>query len=250
MTTPRRAARVRAALCGLVLSVLLLPLAAAGAHAADTSDDDGNLSVVVTDDQTGAPSPSTSAPGAGGGQGSGSGGSGSGGSGSGGGEVPAGSGGAGEGEVSVGGMLYLGGLSSSAALSANPGEGDLTLWFTVRNASNSTIDATADFWMNNVFGGRVDTAEQVAITALLPGESRVVTAQLHHAGQWTLLDVHVTFTPPESVDGTPLTPVTRDASVLFFPWLIIGGLGLLVIGFFVVRALRATTLAPVIADAA
>jgi hypothetical protein len=217
------------------LGLLLAPIAVSVAHAADTPpDDEGNLSVVVTDGQPGVPSPSTSR------QGSGSNGAG----------VPAGSGGPAPGEVSLGGMLYLGGLNSAVALSANPGEGDVTMWFTLRNASKSAIDATADFWMDHVFGGRVDSADGVAISALQPGETRVVTAQLHHAGQWTLLDAHVTLTPPESVDGTPLTPVTRDATILVFPWLIVSAIALVVIAYFVLRALRAAVPVPPVADLA
>ena len=104
--------------------------------------------------------------------------------------------------------------------------------------------------MDHVFGGRVDSADDVAIAALQPGETRVVTAQLHHAGQWTVLDAHVTFTPPESVDGVQLTPVTRDATIFVFPWLIVAAVCLAAIGYLLFRVLRTPALVPAMADAA
>ncbi|WP_375384988.1 hypothetical protein [uncultured Microbacterium sp.] len=267
MTTRRRDTARGAALYGLFLGLILLPLAAAGAQAAEPSPapDTGNLSVVVTDGVTATPTPTPSASPSGTGQNPGSStggttgsggtrGSGSGSSTGGAGSTTGGSGSGSatpSGEVSVAGMLYVGGLNSAVALSQNPGEADVTLWFTVRNASKSTIDATANFWMNSqLFSNRVDTADAVAITALLPGETRVVTTQLRHAGQWTVLDAHVTLTPPESVDGTPLTPVTRDATVLVFPWLIVAGLAVALLGYLVFRMVRRLIFVPAIVDAA
>ncbi|KAA9110980.1 hypothetical protein [Microbacterium rhizomatis] len=262
MTAPRRALRRGVLLGALLAAAVLSSLASVGAQAADPPPDEGggNLSVVITDGSptTPTPTPSASKPvGAAGngasstgatrgtGSSSGAGGSGTGGGGAGAtGTTPAG-------EVSVAGMLYIGGLNSAAALSPSPLEGDVTLWFTVRNASKSTIDATASFWMNSqLFTNRIDTVDAVAITGLQPGETRVVTTQLHHAGQWTVLDAHVTLTPPETVDGTALAPVTRDATVLFFPWLIVGALAIMAIGFLVVRVLRRVVFVPAMMDAA
>jgi hypothetical protein len=237
----------------LMIGMLVLPVTAATA-ADSPQNDDGNLSVTIAD--TSNPGQGNGSTGGSNSGGSNSGGSHSGGSGSTGGNTgtPTGStGGTGgsAGEVSVAGMLYVGGLNSSVAISPNPGEGVVTLWFTVRNASKSTVDGRADFWMNSqVFGNRIDGADGIAVTGLLPGESRVVKAELHYAGQWTLLDAHVRFTPPETVDGTALTPVTRDAVVLVFPWLVTASIALVVIGFFVFRALRAAFFMPAIAGTA
>lgn len=181
-----------------------------------------------------------------------------GGSGTGGATVPGGGAGAGApagstdpaDEVNVAGMLYVGGINGTGAPALNPAEGTVTVWFTVRNASKSVIDATASFWMDGaIFNNRLDAVEDVPVAALQPGETRVVSAELQNGGQWTLLSTHATLTPPETVDGTALTPVTRDALVFLFPWLIVLVAVLLVLTYVLVRVLR-SVLAPAPAPAA
>ncbi|CAH0207765.1 hypothetical protein SRABI128_01895 [Microbacterium sp. Bi128] len=153
-------------------------------------------------------------------------------------------------EVNVAGMLYIGGINAAGTPALNPAEGTVTVWFTVRNASQSVIDATASFWMDGaIFTNRLDTVDDVPVAALQPGETRVVSAELQHGGQWTLLSTHATLTPPDSVDGTALTPVTRDALVILFPWLIVVVAVLLLLTFVLVRVLR-SVLAPAPAPAA
>lgn len=142
------------------------------------------------------------------------------------------------GETSVGGGLYVGGLNGSGTPQLDPSDGRVDVWFTVRNASTSPIDASATFWMDApIFVIRIDS-DDVAIPALQPGESRVVSATLRGAGQWTLLSTHVTFTPPDTVDGAALTPVTRDALVLLFPWLAVMIAVVVIVAVLVVRATR------------
>lgn len=226
-TVPRTAA------AGTVLALVLLVGSAGAPATALSSDDPGTLSVTITDGSTSTPSaspspfpssppPAGSSPGTGGSAPAGGTGAvplpapGTGGSTGGGGGVT------GSTEVSVAGMVYVGGLNASAYPEADPSEGIVDVWFTVRNASSTPIDATADFWVDSVlFPQRLDAVDDVAVTALQPGESRVVATRLRHGGQWTLLSTHVTLTPPESVDGVALTPVTRDALALLFPWVIV-----------------------------
>lgn len=136
-------------------------------------------------------------------------------------------------------MLYVGGLNGNTFPDFNPADGTVDLWFTVRNASTSVIDASAQFSIDGaVFSNRLDTVSDVPIAALQPGETRVVSAELHGAGQWTLLSGHVTLTPPDSVDGTALSPVTRDGLFLLFPWLIVVLIVVLVISWVIVRVVR------------
>lgn len=245
------------ALGALGLATLVM-LSAAPASAEDGSTGTP-LSVNVTDGSTATPTPSTSAsaspsvvvpvpgpaprPGATGSSGgSGAGSSSSGGAGAGSG-APAGSIPVTD-EVNVAGMLYVGGINATAIPSLNPGAGTVEVWFTVRNASESVIDATASFWMDgSVFTNRLDEVRDVPVTALQPGETRVVSAQLQNGGQWTLLSTYVELTPPDSVDGTTLTPVTRDALVILFPWLLVLAVVLLVLSYVLVRVLR-SALAP------
>jgi len=216
------------AAAGVALGLLLVPSTLVHA-AADDGNDGANLTVTVTDGSTASPTPrptsSSPAPtpsassggsapsqgatgketGAGDGTGGGSG---------------AGAGGGAAGTVSLAGMVYVSGVNSSVALSPDPAQGDVTLWLSVRNASSSVIDLTADFWMDSVlFGTALDSASAVPVTGLQPGETRLISARLHGAGQWGLVNTHVTITPPATVDGTALTPVTRDALVVVFPWL-------------------------------
>ncbi len=237
----------------VVVTVALAGSAAAAARADDPDlDSDGNLSVVITDGSTSTPAPSTTptapvpnggglGPGASsGGAGGASGAGGGAGSGAGSGTGPSSSG-----SISLGGILTMGGINSAPRISVNPLAGDVRLWFTVYNGSKSTIDATATFWMDSwPFGVAVDRTSEVAIRELRPGTARVVTAELHGAGQWTLLNTHVTLTPPATVDGTALAPATRDALVFVFPWLLLAAAILVLLGILVVHLVRSTAVLP------
>jgi len=122
------------------------------------------------------------------------------------------------GDVDLGGIVHVGGLTSDVRLSANPFGGAALLSFTVRNVSASTFDATADFWIQGPFGNRLASIDAVTIAQLKAGESRVVSAEVPGVGQWTVVTAHATFRPPAEVDGTTLSPLTRDATVFVFPW--------------------------------
>lgn len=128
--------------------------------------------------------------------------------------------------VDLGGILSVGGLSTGSAPSLNPFGGEVQVWFTVRNTSKSSIDLTADFWMENVLGLRLSNVDGVAVPALKPGETRTISADLPGAGQWTILTAHARVNPPAQVDGTELSPLTRDATVFVLPWLAVLFLGL------------------------
>jgi len=246
LTTPRLAATGAA--------VVLLVLAGSPGASASTPSPDGSgtLSVTITDGSTPTPSPPSSPPAAGGssspagsvpaggarpapvpGPGAGTG------NGSAGGGVSAAN------EVSLAGMVYVGGLNSSATPEVDPAGGVVDVWFSVRNAASTPIDATADFWMDTgVFPQRLDAVDDVTIAGLQPGETRVVSARLRHGGQWTLLSTHVTLTPPESVDGVALTPVTRDALTLLFPWVLTALVLLAGLAVALVQIVRRTMRAP------
>ena len=249
MSRARRPRRVGIAAARAVVALAMIAGSLSLGSVA-SADDSGTLSVTITDGST-TPSPSPLTP-AGGGSGSPVGGS----SGSGttpvngvrsvpvpasgaGDGAPAGSGSAPASEVSIAGMLYVGGLNASATPAVDPAGGVVDVWFTIRNASSSPIDASADFWMDTaVFPQRLDAVDDVDVTALQPGETRVVNARLQNGGQWTLLSTHVTVTPPESVDGVALTPVTRDALALMFPWVLVSLLVLAAVSAALVQVIR------------
>lgn len=140
--------------------------------------------------------------------------------------------------VDLGGILSIGGLSTGSAPSLNPFGGEAQVWFTVRNMSKSSIDLTVDFWMENVLGLRLSNVDGVAVPALKPGETRTVGADLPGAGQWTVLTAHARVNPPAQVEGTALSPVTRDATVFVLPWLVVLLLGVGAAAVVVVSLIR------------
>jgi len=222
------------AVTGILIGILILPQSFA--FAADEGAEDGsNVTVTVTDGSTSTPRPTPSSAATGTGASTGTKG-GAGGEGGGASETGQGAG-SGAGTVSIAGMVYVSGVNSSVSLSPDPGASDVTLWVTVRNASTSTIDLSADFWMESVlFGVALDDVPGVAVTGLQPGETRVVSTLLQGAGQWGLVNSHVRITPPSVVDGTALTPLTRDAMVVVFPWLVVLVTALTVVALLTWRA--------------
>lgn len=142
------------------------------------------------------------------------------------------------GDVDLGGVVHVGGLLSDVRISPNPFGGSALLSFTVRNVSKSTFDATADFWMEGPFGNRVAQVDAVTVSQLKAGESRVVSAELPGVGQWTVLTAHATFRPPAGVEGTPLSPLTRDVTVFAFPWMVVAVLLLAGIALVLVQLWR------------
>jgi hypothetical protein len=136
----------------------------------------------------------------------------------------------GEDLVDLGGVLYISGLTSSVSPTLDPGNGSVSLSFTVRNVADSAFDSTARFWIDNAFGVPVAEVTNLRIQNLEPGETRIVTATMRGIGQWTVLGGHVTLIPPDEVDGTELSPLTRDTTLalapLFVLLLVAGGAAL------------------------
>jgi hypothetical protein len=110
----------------------------------------------------------------------------------------------------------VGGLGASVSPSFEPGGGRTTLSVTVRNTSEETLDATADFRVANIFGGTIAEVDDVAVDALEPNEARRVTTTVEGLGQGILLRGYVTVTPPALVAEQEVAPTTRE-SVFFVP---------------------------------
>jgi len=212
-------ARTRAAGIVILLAVLGLSIALAGRAAAVDEDSDGNLSVIVTDDQDSTPRPTptpsttprvtpttpprANAPTGGVGQAT---------------VTPTGVGDAlGPDPVIVEGVYAMSGLTVSASPSIAPANSAVTLSFSVRNSSSTMFDATARVWITSVFGTRLASLEGIAIDGLAPDETRRVSATVWGLGQSALLNGHVTFTPPAEIEGTALSPVTRDTFFVLAP---------------------------------
>ncbi len=133
--------------------------------------------------------------------------------------------------IVVDGILSVSRLLASVEPSFTPGNGVVSLSFTVRNSSSTPFDATARFWIENAVGARVASTDDIAVNGLEPGETRRVIARIDGLGQYTYLTGHVTFTPPDEVEGTPLEPLSRDTIIVLPPLfsLAVGG-GLAAIG--------------------
>ena len=125
-------------------------------------------------------------------------------------------------EVDVGGILFLGGLSSGYGWSINPFAGEAVTSFTVRNVSDTVLDSSVRFSANGPFGNRLSEVT-VAVDDLRPHESREVQATLTGLGQWTFIETRATLTPPKTVEGTKLEPVSRSQFIVVPPWLLLGG---------------------------
>jgi len=125
-------------------------------------------------------------------------------------------------EVDLGGGLFAGGISTSYIPSLNPFTGEVDVKVGVRNASKSTIDLSADFWLGGPFGNRLGGSGQVTVTGLKPGEKRIVSAVVPGAGQWGIVNAHATITPPAQIDGVDTKKVQRDAMVVIPPLYLMG----------------------------
>ncbi len=135
----------------------------------------------------------------------------------------------------LGGSLYVSGLTGAVSSSVGPGGGDVQLSITVKNASNETFDATGKFWLDNTFGLPVAEVSGVSIKGLAPGETRTIDVTMHGPGQWAVFGGHATITPPKSLGGTQMEPITRDTTVWLTPWfatLIVGVPAVLVAGWY------------------
>ncbi|MWB97881.1 hypothetical protein [Agromyces seonyuensis] len=226
--SPRRLGAA-AAMGAIALIALLGAQPLEGARADDEAGT-GNVSVTIVDpttpSPTATPSPSPSSTAApsgttGVGSSTGGGGSGSGAStGSGSTTTPDGASPGGDqpaDELSLGGVLYIGGLGAEYTPSTDPLAGSVDLVFTVRNASETTFDAEVVAWTETPLGTRIDTAS-AEIAGLAGDEVRTIRLRTSGVGQWPIVNAFVTVTPPNQVEGTTLTPVTREASVFTFPW--------------------------------
>jgi len=124
-------------------------------------------------------------------------------------------------ELSVGGVLYVSGLSTRYVPSPDPSEGEIRTSFTVRNVSETTIDSVASFSLTNLFGQQLSSVGSVLVLRLEPHETRVVEATLTRPAQWTFVTATYELTPTSLVDDTRVPSVTRDVTVFFVPWLVV-----------------------------
>jgi hypothetical protein len=91
------------------------------------------------------------------------------------------------GETSIGGVLFVSGLTMRYTPSINPLDGRVDMRFTVRNAYKKPLDGKATFWVTAWFGNTVGHQIEVSVPDIAPGETRLVTATIRGVGQWGIL---------------------------------------------------------------
>ncbi|TFD68752.1 hypothetical protein [Cryobacterium ruanii] len=141
----------------------------------------------------------------------------------------------GEDPFDLGGVFYLSGLVASAAPVIGPEGGNVTLAFTVKNATSGPLSADLRYWLENAAGMGVAQSDDISVIELEAGQTKTLSVTLPDVGQWGILNAQMTFTPPDTVRGTVLTPVTRDTLIIlppYFVMLVVGSLGAL---FFAAR---------------
>lgn len=137
----------------------------------------------------------------------------------------------------LGGVFQLSGLVGTATPAVDPRGGSVKLAMTVQNVTSWAVSPDLRFRLENGLGMQVAQSDDIVIADLRPGETRTVTATLTDIGQWGVFNAQVTFTPPESVRGTVLSPITRDAFLVVPPFFVLSLLGGLSAVFFLVRYL-------------
>lgn len=118
----------------------------------------------------------------------------------------------------IDGVLAISGLTIKASPWLDVGNGSLTVDFVIRNLSSTAFDSTAEFWVDNAFGGRIAEIDGVAVNALQPDETRRVQVRFTGLGQQVLLHANATLTPPTVLGGVELEPISRNSSLLVPPW--------------------------------
>lgn len=140
---------------------------------------------------------------------------------------------------SVGGVLYMSGLRAEYFPSIDPGAGAVRASFVLENVSETAIDSSAEFRLASFLGQELDSSGTVYILRLEPGQKRTIEVDLRHPGQWTFTSASVTLTPTTLVDGQRVPSATREAFVVFLPWLILVLAVLGAAAFVIVRVVRA-----------
>jgi hypothetical protein len=122
-----------------------------------------------------------------------------------------------DGETSIGGILFVSGLTIHYTPSINPLDGRVDMVFAVRNTYKRPIEGKAVFWVTNWLGSTIGHEVTVNVN-VKAGETETVTATIRGVGQWGVITGHATYTPPKFLDAITLTAVTRSSVVVYPPW--------------------------------
>lgn len=141
----------------------------------------------------------------------------------------------GEHSDTMAGLIYVSMAHATPGLSFHPDGGEVAIVLSIRNVSGETLDGVARFKIATAWGWQASEDLEVAVAALVPGETRVLTATLPGPGQWAFYQTQVSFIPPEKVDNVELAPIVRSENFLVLPLFAAGivcVLGAAAIGYF------------------
>jgi hypothetical protein len=119
------------------------------------------------------------------------------------------------------GLLELGGLRALGWPTWDPFDSTVHVSLTIRNGLAATVGARVRFELRTVAGQHLGRSGSYRIAGLQPGESRQVEADLHGAGQSTLVQVVSLVTPITDDPTLSSRTFARDTWALVPPWLLI-----------------------------
>lgn len=148
-------------------------------------------------------------------------------------------------EPEGGGWIVMGGLDASAHGSIDPLRGWVNASVALANQSTSdTASGTMTFRLFSPLGAQIGSKVTHEVTGIAPGDTQRINARLDGVGQWPLVRVTATFTPAAPEAGEAMDPMTREAWVVTFPWVLLVGLVLLLASAIIVALRRGTLTLP------
>jgi dihydroorotate dehydrogenase (fumarate) len=127
--------------------------------------------------------------------------------------------------------LTVGSISARQAFDWNPLAGPVDITVTVRNNGNVALAADVDASVEGWFGSAASATQTEELSEMLPGTTREVTFRVASVSRWGYLKPVVTLRPRASTDAGDIgevRAVSRDTTIVSPPWLLIGGVVVLV----------------------
>ncbi|MDF9809693.1 hypothetical protein M2116_000637 [Aurantimicrobium minutum] len=116
----------------------------------------------------------------------------------------------------LGGVFYIGGLSSHAIYPQGIFSPAAVLHVAIRNVSTERVPASLSYQVKNSYGMVVGQVEGYKLRDFEPGETREITVTVNVIGQWTFYSANLTITPPKNVGQNTLTPIELTSSFIAF----------------------------------
>ncbi|BDV32225.1 DUF916 domain-containing protein [Microbacterium terricola] len=119
-------------------------------------------------------------------------------------------------------LLTITGMSPSYSPTINPFDGTTTVTYTVENAGNVALSASAVTGVRTFFGLETGQLVRTEVEEMLPGSTRALTVTVPGVGQWGYLNPYVRMIG--KADGfieAPIQETRRDVVMIVVPWTIL-----------------------------